>query len=210
MARLKSPKAKKSRQTDWHLWNEVKLTVNPLRKKLAPEEVASEDKPKKLEATGAQKKQKSAKITSASNTRHQTYINSKNSFTPDLSNHSLPEIEPRMHRHVRRGRIPIEASIDLHGMTQNVARATLYNFIQDRSQRGDRTLLIITGKGQKSSGYGSPMHGGVLRQMLPVWLKEPQLAPLISGIEVSGRHHGGEGAFYVRLKNIYKNTPERN
>ncbi len=210
MVRLKSPKANKSRQTDWHLWNEVKLTVNPLRKKLAAKAVISEDKQKNFDITGTQKKEKPAKFNSPSPIRHQTYTNSKNSFTLDLVDRGLPEIEPRMHRHVRRGRIPIEARIDLHGMNQNVARATLNNFIQNRFQQGDRTLLIITGKGQKPPAYGLQMRGGVLRQMLPIWLKEPQLAPLISGFEVSGRHHGGEGAFYVRLKNISKNTPERN
>jgi len=208
MARLKGPKANKSRQTDWHLWNEVKLTVNPLRKKLAPEPVISEGKTKKNEKTGFQTPKKPSlaysPVASSSSAKTRQF------FTLDLVDRALPEIEPRMHRHVRRGRIPIEASIDLHGMTQNVARSTLNNFIQNRFQKGDRTLLVITGKGQKSPGYGTQIRGGVLRQMLPIWLKEPQLAPLISGFEVSGRHHGGEGAFYVRLKNISKNTPEKN
>jgi len=205
MARLKRPKIKKTRQTDWHLWNEVKLTVSPLRKKLVSELIASEEKNKK---PVSQITKKPAVINSPS--AGSSSLKSRQFFSLDLSDQALPAIEPRMHRHVRRGRIPIEASIDLHGMNQNVARATLNNFIQDRSQRGDRTLLIITGKGQKTSGFGSIMRGGVLRHMLPIWLKEPQLAPLISGFEVSGRHHGGEGAFYVRLKNRYKNMPEGN
>ncbi|MCF6302619.1 MAG: Smr/MutS family protein, partial [Devosiaceae bacterium] len=64
----------------------------------------------------------------------------------------------------------------------------------------DRTLLIITGKGLKKTGFGQIEQRGVLRHMLPVWLKEPQLAPLIAGFETSARHHGGEGAYYVRLK----------
>ncbi|VAW23611.1 hypothetical protein MNBD_ALPHA11-2394 [hydrothermal vent metagenome] len=208
MARLKGPKANKSRQTDWHLWNEVKLTVNPLRKKLAPEAVIGEGKIKKSEETGFQTSKKPS--TAYSPVVSSSSVKTRQFYTLDLVDRSLPEIEPRMHRHVRRGRIPIEASIDLHGMNQNAARATLNNFIQNRFQKGDRTLLVITGKGQKSAGYGTQIRGGVLRQMLPIWLKEPQLAPLISGFEVSGRHHGGEGAFYVRLKNLSKNTSERN
>ena len=41
---------------------------------------------------------------------------------------------------------------------------------------------------------------GVLRTMLPVWLNEPSLAPMVSGWSVAARGHGGEGAWYVRLR----------
>ncbi len=36
--------------------------------------------------------------------------------------------------------------------------------------------------------------------MLPIWLSEPSLAPLIAGWDTSAQNHGGEGAFYVRLR----------
>ena len=41
---------------------------------------------------------------------------------------------------------------------------------------------------------------GVLRTMLPVWLNSPEFTPLVAGWDQSARQHGGEGAWYVRLK----------
>ena len=107
-----------------------------------------------------------------------------------------------MHRRVRRGQVPIDADIDLHGMRQHQAHAALTRFVLARAARGDRTLLVITGKGLKKTGYGALAERGVLRHMLPRWLNEADLKPYIAGWEVSARHHGGEGAFYVRLKPV--------
>jgi DNA-nicking Smr family endonuclease len=36
--------------------------------------------------------------------------------------------------------------------------------------------------------------------MLPIWLSERALAPLVSGWSTAARGHGGEGAWYVRLR----------
>ncbi len=36
--------------------------------------------------------------------------------------------------------------------------------------------------------------------MLPIWLNSSALAPLVAGWQVSAQAHGGEGAYYVRLK----------
>ncbi|MDR3475699.1 MAG: Smr/MutS family protein [Devosia sp.] len=109
-------------------------------------------------------------------------------------------IEPRMRRRLMRGRIEIDGTIDLHGMRQAEARAALQRFVVARAVRGDRTLLVITGKGLKKTDDLQIVDRGVLRSMLPVWLSEPTLAPLIAGWDVSAQSHGGDGAFYVRLR----------
>jgi DNA-nicking Smr family endonuclease len=49
-------------------------------------------------------------------------------------------------------------------------------------------LLVITGK------------GGVLRDMVPRWLAEQELAPLISGVSSAHVKHGGGGALYVAVR----------
>jgi DNA-nicking Smr family endonuclease len=111
-------------------------------------------------------------------------------------------MDPAIHRKVRRGRIDIDGTIDLHGMNQAEARAALYRYIGARAARGARTLLVITGKGAKSDNdYIAAMtERGILRTMLPIWLGEPGLAPLVSGWSPAARGHGGEGAYYVRLR----------
>nr|WP_281389740.1 Smr/MutS family protein [Pelagibacterium limicola] len=109
-------------------------------------------------------------------------------------------IEPNLKRRVVRGREPIDATLDLHGMTQDKAQVALEAFVLSRAARGDRTLLVITGKGIKKTGYLQLEQKGVLREMVPLWLGTPKLGPLVAGIETAHQSHGGGGALYVRLK----------
>ena len=72
----------------------------------------------------------------------------------------------------------------------------------DFRARGDRTVLVITGKGLKKVN-GDPrtiIERGVLRTMLPIWLNSPELSQLVAGWDQSAQGHGGAGAWYVRLK----------
>ncbi|HHS82955.1 MAG TPA: hypothetical protein ENJ68_05480 [Devosia sp.] len=116
-------------------------------------------------------------------------------------------MDRRTTRRVRRGQTSIDATIDLHGLRQDEARSALFRFIETRLHRGDRTVLIITGKGMKTNHCGNLERRGVLRQMLPRWLTDPALAPHVAGFETSAPHHGGEGAFYVRLKRLRPKRP---
>jgi DNA-nicking Smr family endonuclease len=111
-------------------------------------------------------------------------------------------IEPNLKRKLQRGRIDIDGTIDLHGMRQAEAHAALSRFVHARAARGDRTILVITGKGLKKLGRDAAtiIDTGVLRTMLPIWLGEPALAPLVAGWDAAAQGHGGEGAFYVRLR----------
>jgi DNA-nicking Smr family endonuclease len=111
-------------------------------------------------------------------------------------------IEPRLRQKLGRGRIAIDGRLDLHGMRQDEAYAALTRFLAARLARGDRTVLVITGKGLKKVN-GDPtsiVERGVLRTMLPIWLSSPELIPLVAGWDQAAQAHGGEGAWYVRLR----------
>ncbi len=95
---------------------------------------------------------------------------------------------------VKRGKIEVDGRIDLHGMDQRAAFATLLGFVETSSRAGRRALLVITGKGPISQG------GGVLRRNVPGWLMASPLAARILAIEPAHLRHGGEGAFYVLLR----------
>jgi DNA-nicking Smr family endonuclease len=41
---------------------------------------------------------------------------------------------------------------------------------------------------------------GVLKQMVPRWLNEPELAALIASVQPAHVKHGGDGALYVYLR----------
>ncbi|NOZ32169.1 MAG: hypothetical protein GXP01_03655 [Alphaproteobacteria bacterium] len=108
-------------------------------------------------------------------------------------------IEPGLRRRVARGRLEIDATLDLHGLRQSQAHGALCRFIEHVWSRGARTVLIITGKGVKRTGFAAFEQKGVLRHAVPVWLAEPALAPMVSGWGPSAIGHGGNGALYVRL-----------
>ena len=111
-------------------------------------------------------------------------------------------IEPRLRQKLGRGRISIDGRLDLHGMRQDEAYGALTRFLSARVARGDRTVLVITGKGLKKVN-GDPttiVERGVLRTMLPIWLSSPELIPMVAGWDQASQAHGGEGAWYVRLR----------
>jgi DNA-nicking Smr family endonuclease len=95
---------------------------------------------------------------------------------------------------LKHGQVAVEARIDLHGMDQRAAFASLMGFIETSSRAGRRALLIITGKGAPREG------GGVLRRNAPNWLMASPLAGRILTIQPAHTRHGGEGAFYVLLR----------
>jgi DNA-nicking Smr family endonuclease len=176
---------------DWHLWTEVKRTIRPLRPEL---EQALVDEPLPIPAA----KQppvfsKSAKWAGPALPAYRPSVAAPRTEPGQV-------IEPGMRRRLVRGQIDIDGTIDLHGMRQAEARAALQRFVLARAARGDRTVLVITGKGLKKIDDNTIVERGVLRSMLPIWLGEPTLAPLIAGWDVSAQGHGGEGAYYVRLR----------
>jgi DNA-nicking Smr family endonuclease len=103
-------------------------------------------------------------------------------------------IEPATARKIAKGRLVIEARIDLHGMTQDEAHFLLLSFIERAAQRHLRTVLVITGKGR------SPRSEGALKRAVPLWLSQPAFARHVSGHADAAAGHGGAGALYVRLR----------
>lgn len=103
-----------------------------------------------------------------------------------------PGLDRRTAERLRRGEIPIERRIDLHGMTQDDAHAALDRFVRQAWKNGQRMLLVITGKG--SGGEG------VLRRGVPRWLASGEHAARILRVETAQPRHGGGGAFYVLLR----------
>ena len=89
--------------------------------------------------------------------------------------------------------MPIEARLDLHGMTQEAAHRELAGFIARAAASGKRSLLIITGKGSREGG-------GVLRAALPRWLAEPALRARVLALAPAQPKDGGGGAFYLLLR----------
>ena len=104
---------------------------------------------------------------------------------------------------LRRGLLEPDARLDLHGLTQDAAHRTLFAWMAAAHSRGYRLVLIVTGKGNPKNDENAPWMTsphGVLKQMVPRWLREPELAGLIASSQAAHARHGGAGALYVYLR----------
>jgi DNA-nicking Smr family endonuclease len=112
----------------------------------------------------------------------------------------LAPLERKLKKRVARGREPIDARIDLHGMTQNEAHAKLIRFLRRAQADGVRMALVVTGKGSATRTAEPGSERGVLKRQVPLWLALPEFRPLVVGFEDAHIGHGGSGALYVRLR----------
>lgn len=121
----------------------------------------------------------------------------------------LGPLERRTSQKLARGQIEIEATIDLHGHSQERAHGALLDFIARSRGRGLRCVLVITGKGASpyarhtlhgSTFYEVPERQGVLRSAVPRWLGEAEFRLHVSGFQPAHPKHGGGGAFYLWLR----------
>jgi DNA-nicking Smr family endonuclease len=97
-------------------------------------------------------------------------------------------------RELKRGAIRIDFQLDLHGLTRDEALQGLATFIAGAFNRGQKAVLVITGKGNRSPGEP------VLQGAVTGWLRE-QGKGMVAEFAPAPRDMGGSGAFVVFLKN---------
>ena len=113
----------------------------------------------------------------------------------------LSPIERRLRQRLSRGRAEVDAVMDLHGLRQDQAHGVLRQFLFTAQARGAKLVIVITGKGGRSSDLASwHSETGVLRRSVPQWLRAPELRGVVIGFEEASQHHGGAGALYVRIR----------
>lgn len=92
-------------------------------------------------------------------------------------------------RKILKGKIKIDAEIDLHGMDRFEAREKIENFIFDSFLNGNRYINIITGKGS-----------GVIRRVVQDYLDDEKSYKFIISFSNAHRKQGGDGAFVLHLR----------
>jgi len=112
---------------------------------------------------------------------------------PPVAANDFSRMDRRTADRFRRGKLPIEARLDLHGHYQDAAHHALNEFIADSAAAGRRMVLVITGRGSREGS-------GVLRARLPQWLNQPPCRNWVLAFTAARPEHGGDGAFYVLLK----------
>jgi len=98
---------------------------------------------------------------------------------------------------LRRGLLEPDARLDMHGLTEAAAHRALLTFVKGAHARGDRLLLVVTGKGS-GPRRGETEPQGVLKIMTPRWLEA--LADVVADWRAAHRRHGGDGALYIYLR----------
>ena len=97
-------------------------------------------------------------------------------------------------RRLRTGRIRPDRRIDLHGHESEPARRDLLDTLGSAIEADERCVLVVHGKGLRSKG------DPVLREALPRWLADPQLAGRVLAFAPATPEDGGTGATYVLLR----------
>jgi DNA-nicking Smr family endonuclease len=123
--------------------------------------------------------------------------------TPPRKTPVLPPLAPlerRLKRDLSRGRAAVDSAIDLHGMNQAQAHQALRGFLVHMQGQGAKLVIVVTGKGGKPASAVWADEPGVLRRLVPQWLREGDMRAVVLGFEEAGRAHGGAGALYVRLR----------
>ncbi|HLF98288.1 MAG TPA: Smr/MutS family protein [Methylococcaceae bacterium] len=109
----------------------------------------------------------------------------------DVLRYSQAGVQPKWLLRLRRGELPVEAELDLHGATVEKTRRGLVVFLTNAVTRGLRCVRIIHGKGYRST------QTPVLKNKLNLWLRQTPHVLAFCSAPPGG---GGTGAVLVLLR----------
>lgn len=98
-------------------------------------------------------------------------------------------------RQVKRGVVSVNHQLDLHGLTRDEALEALPRFLHSAQKKGQKAVLVITGKGNHSP------EEPVLHQAVASWLRDAGRA-IVLEFAPAPREMGGSGAYVVFLRQL--------
>ena len=101
-------------------------------------------------------------------------------------------VQKKRLRDLRRGRLKITDTLDLHGYTRTSAPTTITSFIASCNHQYNQCVMIITGKGRNSPDRVSVVRATTLETLR----KHPRVLAYCCSQPVDGGH----GAFYILLR----------
>ena len=97
-------------------------------------------------------------------------------------------------------------TIDLHGFSLDNANKVIEELIIRFSEESVNKIIVITGKGLRSKNTSNPYVSkdlSILRYSVPEFIQSrTNLIKIIKQINEADIEDGGEGAFYIYLKNF--------
>ena len=140
--------------------------------------------PKRKAVASGQLKPKSADALWASEAKKSEPRPFMPAYSPAMDQNQNKKSQPSIEtfnqkdaRNISSGKQTIDAAIDLHGFTQAQAETALKTFLKRAHLDNKRTVLVITGKGQRrksserSFELGAP-EPGILKRSVPNWLDD--------------------------------------
>ncbi len=112
---------------------------------------------------------------------------------PDVLSFSRSGLQHKVLKKLRQGKHPIEHVLDLHGLTVEMARVELIEFLGECEALGLRHVIIIHGKGYRSKDKP------VIKPMVNRWLRA---VDNVLAFHSAQPKDGGSGAVYVLLKKL--------
>ena len=112
---------------------------------------------------------------------------------PDVLSFSRSGLQHKVLKKLRQGKQPIEHVLDLHGLTVELARIELIEFLGECEALGLRNVIIVHGKGYRSRNKP------VIKPMINRWLKATDN---VLAFHSAQPKDGGNGAVYVLLKKM--------
>ena len=108
---------------------------------------------------------------------------------------SVKGLSRKAMKRLKKGQLPVQDHIDLHGLTRQEAEKKVRHFLMESRKMGLRCVLIVHGR-----GLNSPDSFPVLKENLPAWLGRGPARKAVLAFATARPYDGGTGAVYVLLR----------
>ena len=187
---------------DERVWRHVMSTVKPLHPVAPKAGQGDADQHSFAAMIGEGRAETGRHSVQARPSKRALSVHTSRPLSQRQSSQRVPLQDQSGQRAVRRGKVAIGGTLDLHGCTQVDAQQELARFVALMRSRGASAALVITGKGRPVDlidDYMTPQPGAI-RRNLPSWLAAPMIRHHVAGYAPAHPRHGGSGAYYVLLK----------
>jgi DNA-nicking Smr family endonuclease len=116
-------------------------------------------------------------------------------FSDEYIEGAVRGLSQRIMKKLKRGELPVQDHIDLHGLTRLQAEEAVTEFVHRSHKTGLRCVLIVHGR-----GLNSPDSFPVLKEGLPAWLGRGRTGKRVLAFSTARPYDGGTGATYVLLR----------
>jgi DNA-nicking Smr family endonuclease len=117
-------------------------------------------------------------------------------FSDEYIEGAVQGFSRKLMKKLKRGEMPVQGHIDLHGLTKQDAETAVTDFLLESFRNGLRCVLIVHGR-----GLNSPESVPVLKEGLPQWLNRGRVRKVVLAFATARPYDGGTGATYVFLRN---------